>query len=88
MENCRLGDGAPGPWSTGHLQERGLPGRQVADLASAAWSWQTADKMRRCPGPHHLPLLDHFWMGGVGDAGVECPSADVPLGCSIEQMFP
>ena len=42
-------------------QERDPAGGRVADLASGAWSWQTTDRVRRCPGPHRsagVPLGD------------------------------
>src|SRR3954454_22936097 len=49
--------------------------------------WHTADGMRRCPGPHLIPVLDHASCGRNWGADSMSPSADVPIGCSIEHMF-
>ena len=36
---------------------------------------------------HRHPVLDHLQRGSTWDAGSKCPSADVPLGASVEHMF-
>ncbi len=70
MGNGRLGDGAPGPWSTG-AESRSVIRLEGESLTwpAVAWSWQTAEWAMRCPGPHRsagVPLggrIEHMFFG-------------------------